>query len=99
MPTQISKLEIPTAVVEFLSAQREARRARKIERLRLYPLVLRKPLDVLVARRGKSLFDVASVDPKPYGFEVFFKRHIKSSDAYPDGRDCEGLFHLLVITD
>lgn len=89
---------LPAAVEQFLTSAREALNARRIDRLRLYPLILRASLETLITRR-KRLFDFVHADPKDYGLEVIFKRHLKWSKNFPDGRDCEGVFHLLSVAE
>ncbi|MBN1458556.1 MAG: hypothetical protein JXA57_03405, partial [Armatimonadetes bacterium] len=69
-----------------------------IERLRLTPLILRSPLDELVQRR-KRVFDTATPYREPYGYAIAFQRTLKRSRRHPQGRACEGVFHLLSVSD
>ncbi len=95
-PANFGTLRRP--VDQYLRSSGKALRERKIERLRFHPLILRSPLDVLLGRR-RRLFDFVQYDEKAYGFEVQFKRRLKRSASHPEGRECQGAFQLLGISD
>jgi hypothetical protein len=93
-----NSIHVPASAEGFLAEARDALRDRRIERLRLYPLILRQSLDALVSRR-RRLYDSTDVRQTPLGYEFAFNRRLKKSKAHPDGRLCTGAFDILTITD
>jgi hypothetical protein len=94
----LKSIPVPPAAESFLADARDALRLRKIERLRLYPLILRQPLDRLIARR-RRLYDSVDIRQTHAGYEVAFNRQLKRSKTHPDGRLCTGTFSLLIINE
>lgn len=93
-----NSISVPASAEGLLADARDGLRLRKIERLRLYPLILREPLDKLVTRR-KRLYDSTDIQQTTSGIEFAFNRQLKRSKANPEGRLCTGTFNLLTITD
>ncbi len=85
---------LPLAVQGFLreSSDRLARRETKC--VRLYPLVLRHPIEELIRRRSR-IFASCTAREGRHGWEVMFATHVRATRAWPDGREVRGVFHLL----
>lgn len=88
---------LPRAVAECLDGAGEDLRHRRIERIRLDPLVLRAPIETLLERR-RRLFNFLHYERTEYGFEVSFRRQVKASREFPVGRECKGAFRILTVT-
>jgi hypothetical protein len=89
--------DLPAPVEGFLADAKDALRDRKIERLRLYPLLLRTSVQSLIARRQR-LYDAVIFEAVRYGYDVKFERKLKRSKANLEGRISKGVFSILVVS-
>jgi len=66
--------------------------------LRLSPLMLRQPIERLLARRV-SLFSRWEYKLATFGYTIDFSRKLKASEENPQGREIAGTFDLLKLED
>ena len=89
---------LPEPVSAFLSAVTADLRRKKVRRARITPLLNRAPLAEIVARR-KDLFLEATCDETPWGMWLSFRRRIRPTAAYPQGRIVQGRFAMLAVNN
>lgn len=68
------------------------------ERVRLSPLVLKRPLREVMSRRQR-MFDLLTMDETEYGLYVRFRRNLRPTKQHPQGRIVTGDFNILSIED
>jgi hypothetical protein len=91
-------IRILPPVAKLLERERDALESRRIEHIRLVPLILREKLEVLVQRR-RRIFTAAQAAKTDYGFEVAFTRELKRRSIEERGRIVSGSFKIIDIAD
>jgi hypothetical protein len=86
--------DIPGPVLDWLEWAGHELRMGRFERIRLSPLICKRPVEEIVSRR-RRLFRDLECRKTPYGLFVKFRRWIKASRTHPQGRVVDGDFNLL----
>jgi hypothetical protein len=97
MAKEVRTIKIPAAVANFLDEQRKALAERKVEHVRLVPLILRAPLDEVMQRR-RRIFNEINTESKDWGYEVQFSRRLRRVESEATPRTISGSFHVLKIS-
>ncbi len=92
------QIVLSRAATDLLEEEKRALEARLIEHIRLVPLILREPLEVVIKRRLR-VFTTASYTKTPYGYEIDFTRQLKKQSTHGESRIVKGTFGVISIAD
>lgn len=96
MPFRHDDDVLPNATSRYLADLSSDLRRRRVNRVRVTPLLLQVPLAQLVQRR-RSLFAQVLPERTEWGMSVTFHRKVRSTAAHPGGRVVSGRFALVAV--
>jgi hypothetical protein len=96
MRTGCTDSRLPATARDRLAVWHRSLHQRKVEKVVLTPLVLRDPLQTVLARRSR-LFATWELRPAAFGLIAHFACDVQPTPSHPDGRRVEGDFEIVEL--